>query len=174
MDLGYSFLDQVLDSVKGILDSRLFLILKFLAGVYSTVLFIDIVLLLFLRGLKGNIRVGLKGIAMPSESKGKMSKRWSTLLKRLESGNPSQYKVSILEADAIVEDVLDKIGYAGGNMTERLAKANSVQIENLEDLRIAHEVRNDIVYNQDYEVTLEEAKNTISVFERFLTDLDVM
>ncbi|MFC1623368.1 hypothetical protein ACFL2R_01505 [Patescibacteria group bacterium] len=174
MELEYSFIDQVIGFFSGILNSKFFLVIKFILGVYIIVLLIDIVLLLLLRGLGGDIRVGMMGIKMPTKSKGKMVKKWSAITQRLESGNSSQYKVSILEADAIVEDVLDKIGYSGENMTERLADINPIQVENIEELRAAHEVRNDIVYNQEHEVTLEEARNTIAVFEKFLHDLDVM
>ncbi|MFC1645004.1 hypothetical protein ACFL08_03185 [Patescibacteria group bacterium] len=174
VDLDYNFFSQVIDFFKNILDSRFFLVIKFVLGVYAIVLFIDIVLLLILRGLGSDFTVGWKGANVPSESRGKMAKKWSVIMKRLDGENISQYKASVLEADAIVDNVLEKIGYPGENMNERLQNITAIQIENIDDLRAAHDIRNNIVYDQGYEITIEEARSTLGIFEKFLHDLEIM
>ncbi|MDH4330603.1 MAG: hypothetical protein OEV93_03570 [Candidatus Moranbacteria bacterium] len=159
---------------EGLYNSRLFLFVKFFLGIYTLVLFVDLVLLLVVRGLGSDIRIGLKGAEFPTESKGKFLKKWSGITSRLNSDNVSQYKVSILEADKIVEDVLSKTGYSGENMTEKLKNVTVSQIGNIEDLRRAHEIRNDIIYDKNYDIDLEKAREVLNIYEEYLKEIELL
>lgn len=148
--------------------------IKFFLVIYSLVLILDIILILALKGLGADIRKGLTGMDIPVISKGKMQKKWDKVKSRMETGSISQFKVAILEADMIVDDLLGKIGYKGNNMTERLEQVNPNQLDYLEELQKAHQVRNKIVHEESFVLDEATAKETLGTYEKFLRYLEFM
>ena len=59
-------------------------------------------------------------------------------------------------------------------MGERLDGINPGQIENIDDLRKAHETRNRIIHDEKLVLTREEAEKTIGYFEDFLRYFEVL
>lgn len=169
-----NFLSVAWDFLVNVYNSRFFAIFKFLAGVYTMVLFVDLVLLLVLRGLGSDIRVGMKGADFPMQSKGKMAKKWAAIIKKLETEDGSQYKVAVLEADAMVDDILMRIGYNGESMTERLRDVTEAQIENVVALREAHEVRNKIIQDESFAIDFEESKRVLGIYEDYLKEVELL
>jgi len=155
-----------------IYNSALFDFVKFFLIVYTLVLVADLILILMLKGVGSDIRKGLRGMDMPVVSKSKMEKKWDKIKARLKSENVSQYKVAILEADSIVNDILSRVGYEGGNITEKLEKLNLGQLDYMEELLEAHQTRNGIIHNEDFSVDEDLAKKTVAVYEKFLRYLE--
>lgn len=156
--------------------STFFTVIKFLLGIYVLVLFIDLVLLLIKRGVGANIRNMKYGAEIPKElavNKGKLAKKWIKIKDRLESGKEAQYKVAIIEADEVIDQLLQKMGYEGGNMGERLDKMSPGEIENRDEIKEAHETRNKIIHDHQFEVNEDLAKETIKKFENFINIFEI-
>jgi hypothetical protein len=100
-----------------------------------------------------------------------MSKRWDKIKKRIESGAESDYKLAIIDADDFLEEVLDKRGYEGDDFKESIEKAAKLLsgIEN--DILAAHEVRNSIVYNADFKLSVDQAKKILDTYESAVNDV---
>lgn len=101
-------------------------------------------------------------------------KQWLKIKERLETNIESEYKLAIIEADAMLDDVLKKLGYKGESFGERLENLSSDILPNLNDIKNAHKIRNNIVYDPDYKLTLDEAKRIISIYEKALINLEVI
>jgi hypothetical protein len=155
-------------------NSPFVLAIKIFLGIYLVVLLLDIILLLVLRGVGSNIRTGLRGMDIPVTTPSKMRKKWDKVVARLKDGNASQYKVAIIEADAIADELLEKIGYAGVNMSERLENIKPEQLDFLEELKRVHEIRNQIVHEENFQISQNEAKEIIGVYEDFLKYLEFL
>ena len=104
----------------------------------------------------------------------KASKKWIKISKRLESGKESEYKLAVIEADDLLNDVLKNMGYKGETIKEKLDQIEESVLPNIEEVRQAHQVRNDIVYDPDYQLTLEQAKKTLDIYERTFRDLELI
>lgn len=131
--------------------------------------------MLILRDVPQHLRVGLKGMDLPLVTKGKMQKRWEKVKTRLKSPSESQYKVAIIEADSIAEEILAGIGYKGANMSEKLEQVGQAHLDDhLESLKGAHEIRNRIVHEADFEVDQRMATAVIGVYENFLKYLEFL
>ena len=170
-----NFLDSLYMTLKDFYHSPVVLIIKILIGIYLFVTLIDIILLVILRDVPQHLRVGLKGSDVPLISKSKMGKRWKKVKDRLKAGNSSQYKVAIIEADAIAEEILGGIGFAGANMSEKLEQVGEAQLDDyLESLKNVHAIRNRIVHEVDYEVDQSTAEGIIGVYENFLRYLEYL
>lgn len=147
--------------------------LKFIALVYIGVIVLDVILILIMTDIKGSVRENITGAKRPAGIRTKYIKRWETILSRLESNNPSQYKVAILEADAFAEEILQVLGYRGAHMKDRLERMKDYDVETKGDLILGHAVRNRIINEPHFEPTREEAEATLRHFSNFFKEADL-
>ncbi len=154
-------------------QSLLFAVLKWFLMIYTIVLLINVVILLTQRGVTENLKVQLYGTTRPILSKNKARERFDTIVRRLESNNPSQYKAAVLEADQFADEVLKESGYDGANMGERLANIQPGQLVSYEALKGAHAVRNRIVNEPNFALSREEAENLLEQYKKLFIELEM-
>lgn len=104
----------------------------------------------------------------------KVDREWQKIKKRLETGIEPETKLAIIEADKILDDTLNRMGFGGKTLAERLEKLTSVSLPNIEEIKESHKIRNNIVHDPTYRLDLEAAKKVISVYEKALTDLQAL
>jgi hypothetical protein len=167
-------MEQFLIQILKFYNSGTFSVIKFFLAVYITILFVDVVLLLILRGLGADIRKTIKGITMPAMPGRLMKNKWLKIRSRLESPEASQWKAAILEADALIDKVLASMGYAGKNLTERLEKIKPVQLPDYEGLKKAHQIRNKIVQDKEFFVEKEKAEEILEIYAGILRNLEIL
>ena len=170
----FPLVHQLQQIAGGIYHSPLVFAIKFFLAVYVTVLFADLILLLALRGVSTNLRVMMKGMDIPTVSKGKMHRNWDKIKERLMSENPSQYKVAVLEADRVADQMLEGIGYKGENMAERLKNITAVHVSNIDELLRAHDVRNQIIHDPNFVIDKKTAVELVGVYENFLRSMEFL
>ena len=102
----------------------------------------------------------------------KVVKAWAKITARLETGLESEYKLAVIEADSILNDILKRLGFGGETLGERLEKLTAATIPNLEQVWEAHKIRNNIVHDPDYRLTLDEARKVLGIYEQALRDLE--
>ena len=103
----------------------------------------------------------------------KIEAEWGKIKKRLETASESDHKLAIIEADGILDSVLKNIGYKGDSLGDRLKLINVEIIPSLDKVWEAYNVRNCIVRDPDYKITLEKSKRTLDIYEKALNELDV-
>ena len=104
----------------------------------------------------------------------KIAKPWQKISARLDTGMESEYKLAVIETDTILDDILKRMGYAGDSLGERLKSVTPEIIPNVTDLIEAHKIRNNIVHDPDYKLSLEEAKKAIRIYETTLSELQAI
>lgn len=157
--------------------STTFLVIKYVIGIYVLVVFADIVLMLIQRGIGGNMRQILYGMNLPPEittKKIKMKARWDKIRKKLASGNEAEYKVAIIEADNAIDDLIRRMGYKGENMLERLQDIPAGQLDKLDEIKDAHEIRNRIIHEEKFKVSRKDANEVLAKYEHFLRHFEVL
>jgi ABC-type lipoprotein release transport system permease subunit len=170
---------DIINLATNFYNSLFFSVVKFIIGIYVIVIFVNIVLLLVQRGLAGNVRETILGMNIPKElaragGKKKLAARWKKIRERLESNKEADYKLSIIEADYLIEDLIKRLGYAGENMSERLNGIPSGQIEHVEELKRAHEIRNRIIHEDSFVLDRKTAGETLALYEEFLRHFEVL
>ena len=101
----------------------------------------------------------------------KVVKAWAKITARLETGLESEYKLAVIEADSMLNDILKRMGFGGETLGERLEKLTAATLPNLEQIWEAHKIRNNIVHDPDYRLTLDEARRVLGIYEQALRDL---
>jgi len=102
------------------------------------------------------------------------SPKWQKIERRLESEVEADFKLAILEADELLNKVMDEIGYRGENLSEKLEKVTPETISNLKQLKEVRKVRDDIIEDPTYKITREEAKKILEVYKKSLKDLQAI
>jgi len=105
---------------------------------------------------------------------GGLTNRWKNVLKRLETPNEEEYKLAVLEADGMLDQSLKRMGFTGDTLTDRLQKVSTGIIANLSEVRQANSIRNNIVHDPNYRLTLSEARRIIEVYETAFEGLDLI
>ena len=104
----------------------------------------------------------------------KVVRKWQKTKKRLETGIESEAKLAIIEADKVLDDTLNRMGFGGLTLGERLERLKVASLPNIEEVKKAHKIRNSIIHDPTYRLDLEEAKKTIAAYEKALTDLQAL
>ncbi|MEI8103550.1 MAG: hypothetical protein WCG84_01440 [Candidatus Moraniibacteriota bacterium] len=143
--------------------------------VYCAVLFIDIILLLWVHGLRGDIRKNRYGTGeRPLKSMLSLRREWQHILDRLKKNDPNENKLAILEADQFTDRVLQEIGYPGINLQERLDAMALVSFESVDKAIEAHQIRNRIIFDTEWHPTREETTHALGLFQDFLDHWEIV
>ncbi len=92
--------------------------------------------------------------------------KWQKVIEHINSSNPSDWKLAILEADIILDEMLDKMGYHGETIGEKLKMVEPSDFTTLNSAWEAHKVRNAIAHEgSDFLINKREADRVIRLFE---------
>lgn len=149
-------------------NSFFFSVLKFLVTIYVLVLFFDIVMILYLRGVGKDSRKRKYGADMPVAHQSSTRKKWKTVEEHLRSHKPDQWKVAILAADSIVNDIFELVDLPGENFRERVENASPQRLEQKEALLRAHNIRNAIIKDHSLSLEKKEAEEIVAIYKDFL------
>ncbi len=103
----------------------------------------------------------------------KKNERWQTVLKHVYSENSSDWRLAIIEADNILEEMVTRIGYKGENLGDKLKSIEPSDFLTLQDAWEAHKVRNKIAHEGlNFQIDHREAKRVISLFEKVFKEFE--
>lgn len=105
---------------------------------------------------------------------GNLSNRWKNIIRRLETASEEEYKLAVIEADTMLDASLKRIGFTGETLADRLGKVNVAIVPNLPEVREANRIRNNIVHDPSYRLTLSEAKRIIEIYQVTFQNLDLI
>jgi hypothetical protein len=158
---------------------KVFYFFKIIMIVYSAVLLLAIILIV----ASAKPKKAVKEITASVESiigKGQTEERkittsgWKEIVKLVESGQESSWRLAVIEADKFFDQVLRRLGYSGENFGERLTQVHPTEIENINDVWNAHRVRNSLSHDVNFKLDEGEARKAIAAFEKAMRDLEVL
>ncbi|MEK7471037.1 MAG: hypothetical protein AAB623_00070 [Patescibacteria group bacterium] len=98
---------------------------------------------------------------------GSKNERWSKTLSYLFSQHASDWKLAIIEADSMLESLMEQLGFRGENLGDRLKMANQENFSNLTIAWEVHTIRNRIAHEGlAFELSQHEAKRVIALYEQ--------
>jgi hypothetical protein len=96
--------------------------------------------------------------------------RWS-IVQTMTSQGGNGLRQAIMEADKLLDYVLQGKGYRGDTMAERMRSANR-QFTRRNDVWAAHKLRNALAHEVDFDLVPSQVKQSIKSYERAIKDLD--
>jgi hypothetical protein len=92
--------------------------------------------------------------------------KWNKVRQHIDSENPSDWKLAILEADIILDEMLDKMGYRGETIGEKLKMVEQSDFTTINSAWEAHKIRNSIAHEgSDFLINKREADRVIALFK---------
>ncbi len=110
--------------------------------------------------------------AFQQEKDGSGNVRWNHVQDLMNSPNPSDWRLAIIESDSILESLLEERGIPGAGIGERLKNISPGDLSTLQSAWEAHLVRNRIAHEgSEFEVTERDVKRTIRLYEMVFQEL---
>ncbi len=94
------------------------------------------------------------------------NKKWERIIEHLESPHESNWRLAILEADIILDEILDANGYRGATIGDKLKQVDKSDFQTLDFAWEGHKIRNKIAHEgSDHMVSQKEARRVIGMYE---------
>lgn len=103
----------------------------------------------------------------------KAYREWLIIKSKVESSKERERKLALIQADNLLEEILDKMGYKGNTLEERLSAMDKVLIPNLDEIRKAHSMRNSIVYNPDTKLDASDLREALSAYDKAFQEMEI-
>lgn len=115
-----------------------------------------------------------KIITLPPEETPK-NEKWQVVIDRVNSLNPSDWKLAILEADNMLDELIRRKGYRGENLGERLKAVEPSDLTNIQSAWEAHKVRNRIAHEgSEFFLSQREARRIVGLYEQVFKEFRVI
>ena len=111
---------------------------------------------------------------MKSIEESESERKWQKIKQRLEKDWASESKLAIIEADKLLDGMLKRMGYGGESLGERLKQLEEKMLPNIEQIWEAHKIRNNLVHDPDYKLSLNEAKKAIDTYDQTFKHLEAL
>ncbi len=98
------------------------------------------------------------------KDKPKENPRWARIEQLSRSSNQSDWRIAILEADSMLDELIQKLGYSGDNMGERMLNMNSNNFPYIEEAWRVHKLRNIVAHETSYDLQRGEMEDAIDVY----------
>jgi len=99
------------------------------------------------------------------------NEKWIRTLDYLFSQHPSDWKLAVIEADAMLETLMEQLGFQGATLGDRLKKATQDKFKNLTHAWEVHNIRNRIAHEGDsFQLSQHEAKRVIALYEQIFRE----
>ena len=102
----------------------------------------------------------------------KIARRWKAIKRRMDSGSEYEYKLAIMEAEDLFNDVLMEKGFAGASFEDRLGNVKQIQLPDPESVLGAHKVRNSVAHDPNYKISKEETEDVLNIFEKGIRSIE--
>ncbi|KKS45215.1 hypothetical protein A3I25_02085 [Candidatus Nomurabacteria bacterium RIFCSPLOWO2_02_FULL_42_17] len=117
----------------------------------------------------------IKEAMLADDKKEKKNSRWDKIVEHTNSVNPSDWRVAIIEADAVLDELLIKAGFMGSDLGERLKNAPAGTLGAVNSAWEAHKVRNQIAHGGlDFNLSHRETKRVIGLYEEVFRELNFL
>jgi hypothetical protein len=105
----------------------------------------------------------------------KKNEKWTHVLELMNSQNPSDWRLAIIEADIMLDELLRAEQYHGNSIGDMLKAVEESDMLTLDAAWEAHKVRNRIAHSgSDFELNERETKRVLALFESVFKEFEII
>lgn len=104
----------------------------------------------------------------------KSERKWHKITERLKKRQENEYKLAFIQADEMLDNALEKMGYQGTSLGQRLEQIKAETISNIDDVWKAHKIKNNIVHDPNYKLTLDQVEKALNIYEKAFQELGIL
>ncbi len=98
--------------------------------------------------------------------------RWNRIQEQANSENEQQWRLSVLEADIMLNELLDHLGYRGETMADKMRTVNRGNFDSIDLAWEAHRYRNKVAHEATPSMTSHEIRRIIGLYEKIFREFD--
>lgn len=92
--------------------------------------------------------------------------RWDKILEQASSENEQSRRLAILEADIMLSELLDDLGYRGETIGDKMRQVQRTEFNTIDQAWEAHRARNVIAHEAGHTMSLHESQRVIGLYDR--------
>ncbi|MCK4354944.1 hypothetical protein KAW43_01160 [Candidatus Parcubacteria bacterium] len=104
----------------------------------------------------------------------RLTKQWDRIFKKIDTGRETEYKLAVIEADSLLDEMLKKSGYSGKTFEEKVKNLSPMIFKDKEQLLKAHKNRNYIIADPDFKLEAEQTKKILETYRSVLISLGLL
>ena len=166
---------QALQLFLDFFDSKLFVVVQIIGGIFSIILLVAIIVLIYKGGAFAahmrDLWISWNASPLP---KSRMVNRWLAIKGEMESDDPEKWRAAIIDADSMLDEIVAKLGYKGETLEERLNNTVEYQFPSLENAWRAHQISDFLREDPSYSPTREVAEQTIEIYKIIFTETGII
>ncbi len=97
----------------------------------------------------------------PPEDVPRTRLRWNRIMEHANTEDEHQWRLAILEADILLNELLDVLGYKGEMMADKMKMVNRANFNSIDEAWEAHKVRNRVAHEGSESPLSEREKNQV-------------
>lgn len=99
--------------------------------------------------------------------------RWNRVMEHANSNDEHHWRLAILEADIMLNELLDLQGYKGETMAEKMKQVVRGDFNSIDDAWEAHKMRNRVAHEgPEHEITEREKNHVIGLYARVFREFE--
>lgn len=99
--------------------------------------------------------------------------RWTKVLEHIESSNDNDWRLAIIEADLMLDELLSAMGYSGESLGEKLKLVEKSDFLTIDSAWEAHKVRNRIAHEGSlFALSHQDAKRVIGLYRAVFNEFE--
>ncbi len=110
----------------------------------------------------------------PEAEKGPLNPEWDKIQELMSSDNENDWRIAIMNADIILDEMLTKMGYHGESVGEKLKRIEPSDFTTLNQAWEAHTVRNMLAHEKNIILTRREAERVIALFKEVFSEFKLL
>ncbi|MEK7640784.1 MAG: hypothetical protein AAB389_02205 [Patescibacteria group bacterium] len=99
---------------------------------------------------------------------------WKKILRRMRKESSSEWKIAIIEADRLMDDLIRVSGLRALTSDDRYKQLGPEDMPNLVELLEAHQIRNRCAQDPDFQLSKEEAIRVLRIFKKSLQEFGLL
>lgn len=98
-------------------------------------------------------------------------KRWQGIASHFQSHNPAEWRIAIIDADTMLEDMITQMGFIGATFGEKLKSIHPSQFRGLQQAWEVHKLRNAIAHGgPQFQVSERDIYQAFKTYEHLFYD----
>jgi hypothetical protein len=148
-------------------------------SLFVSLLFIALIIYCVIRieQIRYHERVAFSNYARSVETRNipRTQARWQRILEETGSDNEQQWRLAILEADIMLNELLDTLGYKGETMSDKLKQVERADFHTVDAAWDAHRFRNRIAHEGTaMRLDKHDVDDTIGKYQRVFREFDFL
>ncbi len=124
--------------------------------------------------LNTKIEKGMDFFSVGDVGRRRQLKAWNHVVRRMQTNDMTNWKLAILEADNVLDEIVKASGYRAPSADERFKQLTPETVSNLAELQEAHRARNRVAQEPDFLINKDEALQVLRVYKKSFREFGLL